>query len=310
MNKIFCSLLFLCCWPLCVTEASAADNYYISPVAFVVNSPDRETLSFPMEKAAAYKRFTLNNPARLVIDFPQGIYQGKKMRKIAESSFITAIRSARHLQPSPKTRIVIDLRPGKRVQHQLFFDKGKKALQLILTGENTGLAAVEEEIQAAVEEENIELAEQEKALEPQKPAPEQLPVMEKEEDMEEGVTENVSAVIHAISFEGPRIRKTREERVRFRLNGFHPPKISTREETLPEVVCDFAGAELAENIDRQLETGGNLVQRITAKETEAGVRVILELTRGKDFDLQQIFFRDGNFFVVVVREFVAQKRGE
>ncbi len=122
MNRFVLPLLLfsLCCWFFSPNGTFAANSYYISPVAFIVNSPSRETLSFPLEKAAAYKSFTLENPSRLVIDFPQGIYRGEKIKEMAQSRFITAIRSAHHLRPIAKTRIVIDLQPGKKVGHQLF----------------------------------------------------------------------------------------------------------------------------------------------------------------------------------------------
>ncbi len=299
MNKFFSALLFfsLCCWSFYPDGAGAANSYYISPVAFIVNSPSQETLSFAMEKSVDYKSFTLENPARLVIDFPQGVYRGEKRREMEQSRFITAVRSAHHLQPIAKARIVIDLQPGKKVQHQLFFDKGKKALQLVLIGEEMKPVAAKEEAIQALEEK--EIAEQ------QAISAEPGTVQKKEQIVEAQMAEDLSVTIYSISFEGSRAG---EEKIRFRLNGFYPPGIMTREDTLPEVVCNFADAALAEDIERQIITGGNLVQRITVEKTEAGVQVVLELTEGKDFDLQQIFFRDGNLFVLVVREFAQSSK--
>ncbi len=301
MNRFVLPLLLfsLCCWFFSPNGTFAANSYYISPVAFIVNSPSRETLSFPLEKAAAYKSFTLENPSRLVIDFPQGIYRGEKIKEMAQSRFITAIRSAHHLRPIAKTRIVIDLQPGKKVGHQLFYDEGKKVLQLVLTSEETEPVAAEEESVETVAEQ---------AVAEQKSVSTAPAVAEKEEQGgDTQMTEELSAVIHSISFEGP---KAGEERIRFRLNGFYPPGITTREEILPEVVCDFAGAQMAADLERQIVTGGNLVQRVSVEKTETGVQVVLELARGKDFDLQQIFFRDGNLFVLVVREFAQNGQGE
>ncbi len=214
MNKFFSTLLFfsVCCCFFYPDGVGAANSYYISPVAFIVNSPDQETLSFPMEKFAEYKSFTLENPSRLVIDFPQGVYRGKKIREMEQSRFITAVRSAHHLQPTAKTRIVIDLQPGEKVRHQLSFDKEKKALQLVLVSEETELAAAEEEAINAVEE---ELTAEQQAVS----AELKTDVQEDEQSVATQEAVDLPATIHSISFEGP---KAGEERIRFRLNGFYP----------------------------------------------------------------------------------------
>ncbi len=299
MNRIFSFslLVFFCCSLVFSEGVRAADSYYINPVALVVNNPGREILSFPMEKPVEYKIFTLTAPPRLVIDFPYGLYRGEKKKSMEKSRFVRAVRSAHHKEPSPKTRIVVDLQPQKGMKHQLFFNEEKKALQLILTAEGAASPA-KEKVKAEVLPPKAKESRAKKSVE--KP-----PVLTEGKDRVPQLTARKEAAqIRSISFDAPKLG---EERVRFRLSGFYPPKISTKEENMPQVICDFADADLAKNVERQMITGGNLVQRIFTRKTARGVEVVLELARGKDFDLQQIFFRDGNLFVLVVREFAANE---
>ncbi len=319
MNKFLSAFFFFfvgCA--VFINEAIAVDSYYINPVAFVVNRSGEETLSFPMKKPVPYKVFTLKAPPRLVLDFPGGVYRGAKQKIIGESGLVRMVRSASHKDPAPKTRIVVDLQPGRVVGHRLFFDNNKGALQLVLSGGKTAPVTGKEE---AMPVKNIQVTGKKEVVavqstaveETQRPAPK---IMAQKRDQVVQSTENaqkdaekIEMVVSEIRFIDFDASKPGEERVRFRLSGFYPPKISTREEQLPQVICDFPETILARDIEGQIVTGGNLVQRINVEKEKnvAGVRVVLELAQGKDFDLQQIFFRDDNIFVLVVREFVKER---
>lgn len=266
----------------------ATDEHYIQPVTFAVNSENEETLSFSLGREIAYTLFTLDgsNP-RLVIDFPGSLYKGEKKQNIPGSRFVTGVRSAFHQQPHRKTRIVIDLQPEKKVAHHAVFDSKAKVLRVVLTGEKTSVALNRGDrgaVALSKEKEDV------KKSDPQ-------PAASASKEKQSGVVPE----IHAIAFDAP---KPGEERIRFRLNGFFPPKISTKEDQTPQVLCDFQDTKLLENVEKQIVTGGNLVHRITTNHLvgSSGVQVVLDLSEKKDFDLQQIFFRDGNLFVLVVRE--------
>ncbi len=318
MNKrLFSLFLFFGCCLVVASVSFAANSYYINPVAFVVNSSGEEMLSFPLKEPVAYKAFTLKAPPRLVLDFPKAVYRGREHQVIGESELVRTVRSALHKEPEVKTRIVVDLQPGKVVGHRLFYDENKRALQLVFSGGKMAVAAEQNEQVQPVKKIR---ATGKKALVTVEPA------VKKETKVKEGATpvpqvadkaaqSSQQEAVKEQKIQTPQIRfisfdaaKPGEERVRFRLNGFFPPKISTEEEASPEVICDFPGTSLAKDIEGDIVTGGNLVQRIRVKKMKSGVdvRVVLELAQGKNFDLQQIFFRDGNLFVLIVREFAKE----
>ncbi len=94
----------------------------------------------------------------------------------------------------------------------------------------------------------------------------------------------------------------RGEMVLFKLNAFHPPTVFGVEEGLPRVVCDFKGAEAARNVPNVIKTNGKYVHtiRIGRDNTPKKVRVVLDLTSNRNYDLQQVFFKDDNLFVIII----------
>ena len=94
------------------------------------------------------------------------------------------------------------------------------------------------------------------------------------------------------------------ETVLFRLNHFYPPLVFGIEKGEPRVVCDFFDAEIDENIPSVIEAGGQFVDRImvTNESDPDKVRVELVLMPNRNYDLQQLFFKEDNLFVVIVKE--------
>ena len=94
------------------------------------------------------------------------------------------------------------------------------------------------------------------------------------------------------------------ETVLFRLNHFYPPLVFGIEKGEPRVVCDFFDAEIDQNIPPVIEAGGQFVNRIMVRnEAEPDkVRVELVLMPNRNYDLQQLFFKEDNLFVVIVKE--------
>ncbi|MBT8329678.1 MAG: AMIN domain-containing protein [Desulfofustis sp.] len=94
------------------------------------------------------------------------------------------------------------------------------------------------------------------------------------------------------------------ETVLFRLNHFYPPLVFGIEKGEPRVVCDFFDAEIDEKISPVIEAGGQFVDRIivTNESDPDKVRVELVLMPNRNYDLQQLFFKEDNLFVVIVKE--------
>jgi len=106
-------------------------------------------------------------------------------------------------------------------------------------------------------------------------------------------------LLSAITFDDS---TNRGEMVLFKLNEFHPPIVFGVEEGLPRVVCDFKETAAADVLPSSIKTGGKYVQSIRiGKETSPKkIRVVLDLAPNNSYDLQQVFFKDDNLFVIIV----------
>ncbi len=95
------------------------------------------------------------------------------------------------------------------------------------------------------------------------------------------------------------------EMVLFKLNDFYPPIVFGIEKGNPRVVCDFLDTGLAGDISPVIHTNGTFVSKIrTARHPNPEkVRVVLDLVPNKNYDLQQVFFKEDNLFVIIISEF-------
>lgn len=119
-------------------------------------------------------------------------------------------------------------------------------------------------------------------------------------------TEPVDSVLLDISFEQS---INMSETVLFRLNHFSPPLVFGIEKGEPRVVCDFPDTRIAPDIPEVIEAEGKFIKRISISEQAdpMKVRVELILVPNRHYDLQQLFFKEDNLFVVIVKEL--QKEG-
>jgi len=113
--------------------------------------------------------------------------------------------------------------------------------------------------------------------------------------------EDIKPVLLDVSFEKS---INGSETVMFRLNHFYPPLVFGVEKGEPRVICHFLDASIGENIPPEIEAGGQFVSRITIAEEPdpAKVRVELVLVPTRNYDLQQLFFKEDNLFVIIVKE--------
>ena len=95
------------------------------------------------------------------------------------------------------------------------------------------------------------------------------------------------------------------EMVLFKLNDFYPPLVFGIEKGNPRVVCDFLDTVLGSDIETTIQTRGMFVSRIRTAlhPSPAKVRVVLDLVPNKNYDLQQVFFKEDNLFVIIISEF-------
>ena len=93
------------------------------------------------------------------------------------------------------------------------------------------------------------------------------------------------------------------EMVKFKLNGFYPPTVhGVFEKGVPRVICDFNNIHLADSAKNIAKTGGKYIKAIRISNTKKPekVRVVLELEKNRSYDLQQVFFKEDDLFVIIV----------
>jgi hypothetical protein len=93
--------------------------------------------------------------------------------------------------------------------------------------------------------------------------------------------------------------------VLFKLNGFFPPSVAGEEAGAPRVVCKFPGTRLAATVVKDQKSQGRFVDRIRVVQSADNnqLEVVLELVPNKNYDLQQVFFKEDNLFVVIVNSY-------
>ncbi|MEA2116513.1 MAG: AMIN domain-containing protein [Thermodesulfobacteriota bacterium] len=125
---------------------------------------------------------------------------------------------------------------------------------------------------------------------------EQTPIPAEEPETDKS---SVPPILSSVTFDNS---TNRGEMVLFKLNDFHPPIVFGVEEGLPRVVCDFKGAVAAEDVPNVIKTDGKYVHtiRIGKEKTPKKVRVVLDLNSSINYDLQQVFFKDDNLFVIII----------
>ncbi len=269
---------------------------------------------------------------RVVCDFPETGYAAKqKMAVRAGGDLIQQIRVGLHYEPVVKTRVVIDLNHAQDhvVDHQ-FTDDGKTLVVQIARHAATG----QQRIEAAPQHNDILPVEKHEKQQVSSVAEDADPPAEKEtdtasrtrpteeaqvsfrggvdvseerageigrneeKDFAEVIDKDIPVLLN-VSYE----RSTNDkEMVLFRLSGFHPPLVFSRESGDLLVVCDFLDAILGYGIEPLLQTDGKYIHqvRVVREKEPDKVRVILDLVGGYNYELKQVFFKEDNLFVIII----------
>lgn len=296
--------------------ADAGEKVEIKAISHAVLPEAKETITFKLSGPAAPKIFTIKggNP-RLVIDFPGAIYRGKGSIALPEGKLATAVRTGLHQKPEEKVRVVIDLAKDVAVRHSAgAYDEAGGTITVTLDpGPREPQEPEKETAEPTAAEPPPEKAlpsPQELAARPlhEKPVP---PVLHRKEEKEaQPVPEKTAGPeppqLLDITFDDS---SSKGEMVLFHLNDFYPPTVSAVEKDTPRVFCDFMEMKLGAKVQESILTKGKYVQRIrTAKHRKPDkVQVILELSPDRDYDLQQVFFKNDNLFVLIVNEMAPQK---
>ncbi len=324
-------LLFLCSVATVVPLVRAAE---ISSIAYLPDRTGEEGLEIVLTEPVAAKIFTLSGEKpRLVLDFPDSTYAGKEYQPLSGASLATAIRTGFHREPKQKTRIVVDLLPGVEVRHSHEYLEDGRRLLVRLAATFPEPAPTASEPTSSTPEPAPTASEPtsstpETAATTPEPAPTdpssaaapspaegvlvtELPSPAALSSEEEGPAEpgvdrrpagsGGTAKLLKISFDDS---SNRGEMVLFHLNDFYPPTVAAIEKENPRVLCDFVDTVLGDGVEKTIAANGRHVKQIrTARHTAPDkIRVVIDLSPDRDYDLQQVFFKNDNLFVLIINE--------
>ncbi|OGQ96145.1 MAG: hypothetical protein A2521_12490 [Deltaproteobacteria bacterium RIFOXYD12_FULL_57_12] len=94
------------------------------------------------------------------------------------------------------------------------------------------------------------------------------------------------------------------EKIHLTLSQPSSPKIFGIEGEAPRVVCDFLNTKLGEGVKSQMEIKGGMIQliRLGVHGTPSPMlRVVLDLTPGPDYDIQQTFSQQDMRYTITVQ---------
>lgn len=298
--------------------AESAAQVSLESITFNSQSPTLENISFTLSGVVKPKIFTIpGDKPRLVLDFPETQYKGDSVIPLYNSNLAVRIRTGLHSKPTVKTRVVIDLIKGSPIHHTSKYLEQGSTLVVTLAKQPTdeelrvpeGQPAGKAEVKP---KENV-AAEKQAPPEVDNTEPPAPVVTEKKNPLKPGEDSIENAALSAavpqlldITFDDS---SNRGEMVLFHLNDFYPPTVSAIEKENPRVLCDFNNMNLADGVREDIVASGKFVKHIRAEKFKNPdkVRIVLDLSPDRDYDLQQVFFKNDNLFVLIVNELPAKK---
>jgi hypothetical protein len=91
--------------------------------------------------------------------------------------------------------------------------------------------------------------------------------------------------------------------VLFDLKGFQTPNTFTIDGNRPRLVCDFQTARLEPGVKPRIPVSGNLIKDIRVAyhaDPAAKVRVVLDLQVDRNYEVEQIYFRQESQFILIL----------
>jgi hypothetical protein len=282
---------------------AAAARQLLQDIRFESISQNEERIIFHLTGSEMPKFFPIREGTpRLVFDFSDtGV--GKRIRNSVDinGKLVERVRVGLH---ESKTRVVLDLVEGRHVQTIQEPDRDHHLLTVIV--HDAGIKPSPRPAPPAVssgkppaEEKQVQPPVRQPAVktEPPPPAPQQEKTARSSRPA--ASFNSSSTVLSTVLFDK---NSNRGEMVMFRLNKFHPPVVFGLEENKPRVVCDFQDTVAGERLTETVQADGKFVRsiRIDSNAAEQKIRVVLDLMPNKSYDLQQVFFKNDNLFVLII----------
>ena len=298
---------------LSFTGMLQAGDRAIEKIAFKKVDAQNESVSFYLNGPWIPKVFVLKgeNP-RVVFDFMEtGLADSVPASLKTKGNMINKIRMGRY---SNKTRVVLDLNAGNESNFDQNYDETSNVLTISIFSTDfpakqkvevsNEAETVVETVAAVSTVDKSESKSEEVVIKPET----QIPVESVPAVTEAAVVTKKAPVadplILEVSFEDT---SDKGEMVLFKLNGFYPPTVKGEEEGTPFVICDFAGTRIAEEVVAEQIVKGKYIEKISVQKLDDldVVRVRIELIPHNNYDLQQVFFKEDNLFVIIVNSYDA-----
>ena len=144
-----------------------------------------------------------------------------------------------------------------------------------------------------------------------KPVKEKNPIVSEPDNStvnKPGKTRQEQPILQSVTFDNS---SKRGEMIRFKLTDFNPPTVFGIEEGLPRVVCDFKNMRAGSKLTNIIHANGRYVKtiRIGLHKNQGKIRVVIDLEANNNYDLQQVFFKEENLFVIIVNTIHSTKPG-
>lgn len=286
----------------------------LESITFHQKSSTEETVTFKLNGPHLPKIFALKGTApRIVFDF-YDISPSPSIKATIENkgNLITAIRTGKHTDEPPKTRVVLDLAPAGEYDFSQDFEKKENTLRITVfrtrqpNDKAPAIQPGEKEKQSdgtalnshpPLEAKEVKQARPETEAQKKEPLPAASPSISEKQPTVAPSSTNMA--IHAIAFE-----KTADkaDKVSFKIDNFNPPAIFGIEEGTPRIVCDFTNAVLTDKIPAVIPTKGEFVKEIRVEKDShsSTIRMVLELAPNRHYDLQQIYYKEDQLYVLLV----------
>lgn len=276
----------------------------VKTISFESIDKGSEVIKLTLSDATAPKIFMLSGEKpRLVLDFLKTTYKGKTKLDIPKGELVRGIRVGVHQKPELKTRIVVDLVVDREIFWSQDFQPDENLLLISIKG---GGSTTAKPLPVVLPPSSVKIKpdpgpqQTAKKIAPQADKIQAVATVSTDKPSDQIREVKSGPVLLDISFDN--VYAKSGEMVLFKLNDFHPPTVSAIEKGLPRIICDFIDASMHRNVRKEIEANGKLVEKIRVAEHKdpAKIRVVLDLLPGNDYDLQQVFFKEDNLFVLIV----------
>ena len=306
-------IVFTFLFPVSLVHAKET-GALLENITFDRESSTRETVTFKLNGPFIPKIFAMKGDVpKVVFDF-DNTRQSTSIKAVMKSrgNLISAIRTAVHTDPQLKTRVVLDLVPAGDYDFAQDFKTENNTLIITIfhpqqkketpQSESVGGKTKKTELAPAKITSSLETVKKETVSVPpvKEKKVEKPPALPPPVAVEKPSVSSSQLVINKISFEKS---PDKGEKVVFQLTNFHAPVIFGVEEGVPSIVCDFMDAGVGDKVPENISIHGEFVKQVRVEKnvTTRKIRVVLELVPNRHYDLQQVFFKEENLYVLFVK---------